>query len=124
MVQKNAKAPQHAGAGQVRHSHRAFANTHRQGVWMAALMVAALLALTPSPAFAGTPMGEVLCYVLYIIMGNAGRGMATIGMSVLGISAILGKASWGLAITVGVGIAVIFGCMNIVWVLGLGEAVC
>ncbi len=95
-------------------------------VWVSAAFVLAFaVVMMPFPALAyGTPMGEVLCYVLYIILGNAGRGLATIGVSVIGVAALLGKASWGLALTVGVGIAVVFGCVNIVWVLGLGTAQC
>jgi type IV secretory pathway VirB2 component (pilin) len=80
--------------------------------------------LMPAPANAGTPMGEVLCFILYIILGNAGRGLATIGIMVLGVAAVLGKASWGLAITVGVGIAVVFSCVQLVSLLGLGDAAC
>lgn len=98
---------------------------HAQQIWAAAAVVLGFAAvMLPVPAHAGTPMGEVLCFVLYIILGNAGRGLATIGVSVIGVAALLGKASWGLALTVGVGIAVVFGCVQIVYLLGLGEAVC
>ena len=83
------------------------------------------LVMMPGAAYAGTPMGQVLCFVLHgILMGQAGRGMATLGIAAVGVAALLGKASWGFALTVLVGIAVLFGCVGIVASLGLGVAVC
>lgn len=88
------------------------------------LVLFAVMSL-PQLAYAGTPMGEVLCFILLdILMGNAGRGMATIGVCAIGVAALMGKASWGLALTVGVGIAVLFGCVEVVAKLGLGRATC
>jgi type IV secretory pathway VirB2 component (pilin) len=55
-----------------------------------------------------TPMGEVLCTVVDFMYGNLGRGLATLAVITLGVGALLGKTSWGMAITVGIGIAVIF----------------
>jgi type IV secretory pathway VirB2 component (pilin) len=87
--------------------------------------MAVLVSVLPQAANAGTPMAEVLCFVLYdILMGWAGKGMATIGVSAVGVAALMGKASWGLALTVIVGIATLFGCVRIVSYLGLGFAAC
>ncbi len=53
-----------------------------------------------------TPMGAVLCYIAGFMYGNLGRGLATLAIIVVGVGATLGKVSWGLAITVAVGISV------------------
>ncbi len=53
-------------------------------------------------------MGFVLCYVVGFIYGNLGRGLATLAIIIIGVGATLGKVSWGLAITVGIGIAIVF----------------
>jgi type IV secretion system protein VirB2 len=67
-----------------------------------------------------TPMGDVLCTIItWVIYGNLGRGLAVIAVLIVGVGATLGKVSWGLAITVGVGIAVIFGAPGIVTALGV-----
>ncbi len=64
-----------------------------------------------------TPMGSVLCMVVGFVYGNLGRALATLAIIVIGVGATLGKTSWGLAITVGVGIAVIFNSQNILTLL-------
>lgn len=75
-------------------------------------------------AYAGTPMGDVLCTILGWMWGNLGRGLATLGICVIGTAAVMGKASWGLAATVAVGIAVLFGAAGVVDALGIGAASC
>lgn len=60
-----------------------------------------------------TAMGQVICDVVKWFWGNMGKGIACIAVSILGIGAMLGKTSWGLAMTVGVGIALIFGAPRI-----------
>ena len=80
------------------------------------LMASEALAQTPHYV---TPMGQVLCRIAgWIIYGNLGRGLATLAVIVVGVGAVLGKTSWGLAITVGVGISVIFGAGDISALLG------
>ncbi len=77
------------------------------------------------PAYADTtPMSEVLCQVLDILQGGAGKAMGTLGIAVIGIAACMGKASWGMAMTVGVGIGVMLGADQIVKLLGLGLPDC
>jgi type IV secretion system protein VirB2 len=73
-----------------------------------------------------SPMGFVLCSVAkWIIYGNLGRGLATLAIVVVGVGATLGKVSWGLAITVAVGISVVFGAPQIVSALmGSSISVC
>lgn len=61
----------------------------------------------------GTPMADVLCLIVNWFSGNLGRGLATIGVSAAAVGAIFGKISWGLALTVMVGVAVMFGASDI-----------
>ncbi|MDE3015517.1 MAG: TrbC/VirB2 family protein [Pseudomonadota bacterium] len=60
-----------------------------------------------------TPMGSVLCFILAIIYGNLGRAVAVMGVITLGFGAVLGKISWGPAITVAVGISIVFGSVGL-----------
>jgi type IV secretory pathway VirB2 component (pilin) len=74
-----------------------------------------------------TPMGMVLCRVVDFMYGNLGRGLATLGIITLGIGALLGKVTWGMALTVGIGISVIFNAEAIVSLLlcgNSGERIC
>jgi type IV secretory pathway VirB2 component (pilin) len=93
-------------------------------VVLAATFFVAMGLLTAYAAYAQTPhyvtpMGQVLCRIAgWIIYGNLGRGLATLAIVVVGVGAVLGKTSWGLAITVGVGISVIFGAPRISELLG------
>src|SRR4051812_33815987 len=89
--------------------------------WQICLMVmlSAVVLMTPDYAFAATtPMGDVLCTVTAWFTGNTGKGLATIAITVIGIGALLGKVSWGMAIIVGIGVAIIFGAAGIVTAMG------
>ena len=92
--------------------------------WQVCLVVMlGVLAMTlPDYAFAGsnTPMGAVLCTVTGWFTGNTGKGLATIAITVIGIGALLGKVSWGMAIIVGTGVAIIFGAATIVSAMSTG----
>ena len=79
----------------------------------------AVTVVLAAPAFATTSaMGAVLCLVICIIMGQFGRGLATLGIIFLGIAATIGKISWGLALVVVVGISVMFSAPAIMAILG------
>lgn len=65
-------------------------------------------------------MGNVLCTVKSWFTGNTGKGLATIAITVIGIGALLGKVSWGMAIIVGIGVAIVFGAAGIVDALNAG----
>ncbi len=56
-----------------------------------------------------SPIEKVLCTVLLIIIGDVGRGIATLAVMSMGIGAMLGKVTWGQALTVAAGIAIMFG---------------
>lgn len=93
--------------------------------WQVCLMImlSAVIVMMPDFAFAGavtnnTPMGNVLCTVVGWFTGNTGKGLATIAITVIGIGALLGKVSWGMAIIVGIGVAIVFGAAGIVAVMG------
>lgn len=67
-------------------------------------------------------IAAVLCQVVNWFLGPVGRGIATLAIIVLGIGALMGKVSYGMALTTGVGIATIFGAEKIVLEL-TGEAI-
>lgn len=56
-----------------------------------------------------SPMEQVLCSILLLIVGDVGRGVATLAVMSLGIGAMMGKVSWGQALTVVSGIGIMFG---------------
>ena len=90
---------------------------------LASLLCLALASGAAAASPYDSPMGFVLCSVArWIIYGNLGRGLATLAIVVVGAGAMLGKVSWGLAITVAVGISVVFGAPDIVAALTGGSA--
>lgn len=93
--------------------------------WQACLLVmlSAAIIMMPDFAFAvgnDTPMGRVLCTVVEWFTGNTGKGLATIAVTIIGIGALLGKVSWGMAMIVGIGVAIVFGAAGIVNAMGAG----
>lgn len=87
--------------------------------WQVCLLtlLTAIVISMPTLSFAAavnTPMGEILCVVTGWFTGNTGKGLATIAVTVIGIGALLGKVSWGMAIIVGVGVAIVFGAAGLV----------
>lgn len=89
-----------------------------------AVMLSAAVVLAPDFAFAGTvntPFGNIFCTVALWFTGNTGKGLATIAITIIGIGALLGKVSWGMALIVGTGVAIVFGAAEIVNALNAGE---
>ena len=87
------------------------------------VMLSVVVVSLPQLAFAtsvvnASPMSNALCIAATWITGNTGRGIATIGITIIGIGALLGKVSWGMAMIVGVGVAIVFGSTAIVQLLG------
>ena len=97
----------------------------KQG-WTFALCLTLALAMTmlPQAAMAGDTIGDVLCSVVGWFTGPVGRGIATLAIIVIGVGALMGKVSWGMAIIVGVGVAVVFGAPEIVGELGAEQDGC
>src|SRR5580704_10979157 len=81
-----------------------------------ALAIAAAALMLPDFAHAGTdtPIGNIFCILSTWITGNTGKGLATIAITVIGIGALLGKVSWGMAMIVALGVAVVFGASGII----------
>ena len=94
-------------------------NTMLQRQLLFVMLAALLLMLMMQASYAtNTPMGNVLCNIVFMVYGNLGRGLACLAVIIIGVGATLGKTSWGLAMTVGVGIAVIFNAEAVVGYLG------
>ena len=87
--------------------------------------VTIILIMLPGVVFAGpldTGVGTYICLIADNFSGNAGRGIATIGISVLGTLAILGRVTWTQALIIGVGVATLFGAPAIIQQLGATAA--
>jgi type IV secretion system protein VirB2 len=114
-------------------------NTMMRMVWCLALAYAACL--LPMDALAANvsigigggmgggggdsaTIGGLLCRVANWFTGSVGQGIATLAIIVIGIGALMGKVSWGMAIIVGIGVAVIFGAPTIVGELSGGLQGC
>jgi len=94
-------------------------------IWQVCLvvMLGVTFVMLPQLAYASSvtamsPMSNALCIAATWITGTTGRGIATIGIAIIGFGALLGKVSWGMAMIVGVGIAVVFGSSTLVMLLG------
>lgn len=75
-------------------------------------------------ATAGSTISDVLCEVVSWFTGSVGKGIATLAIIIIGIGALMGKVSWGMAIIVGIGVAVIFGASSLVDDLGGSAGSC
>lgn len=67
----------------------------------------AFFLLSCDSVFAGA-IAETFCSTVAIML-DVGRGIATLGVAVLGIAALLGKITWGQGALVITGIGVMFG---------------
>lgn len=65
------------------------------------------------PGYAASAIANVLCNVTTTVIVDVGRGIATLSIIVLGISALLGRATWAQGLTILAGIAIIFGAPGI-----------
>jgi type IV secretion system protein VirB2 len=57
---------------------------------------------------------EVFCNVVAVLNGPTGKAIATVAVIAVGVGALLGKISWGMALIVALGVALIFGANTIV----------
>lgn len=109
---------QHEISGQLKQS------IYKHAGYMVLMLVAAagFVALSAEPASAQqSPMGNVICMIIGVIYGNLGRGLSVLAVIVVGIGATLGKVSWGLAMTVAVGVGTVFGAVPLVAYLVSGS---
>lgn len=88
-----------------------------------ALGLFALALFAPQAVMAAEPLTTALCAVVGWMTGPTGGGIATLAVIIIGVGALLGKVSWGMAIIVGLGIATIFGAGELMNQLG-GENAC
>lgn len=82
--------------------------------------VLCLLLFFPSYAHAGvqtSPLSDTICLVIGWFTDGLGRGIATLGIIVLGIGAMMGKVSWQMALIVAFGVSVMFSGATIVSLL-------
>jgi len=96
-------------------------------LWRGMLVIAAVavFAMLPLEAMAvdkgkETSLDNMLCNVVSFFTGAVGKGIATLALIIVGIGALMGKVSWGMAIIVALGVAVIFGATTLVDALGGG----
>lgn len=75
-----------------------------------------------SVTFTTTPTGWVLCNLSTITASYVGKGLATLAVIFLGISAAMGKITWVQAVLLGIGLISLFGAGTIVdYVVGDGR---
>ena len=94
--------------------------------WSALLTVALFAAAMFVPDLASatatnSPMGSVLCKIVSWLTGPTGKALATLAIIIIGVGALMGKVSWGMAIIVAIGIAIVFGAPTILSLLGGGS---
>lgn len=81
------------------------------------VLTATLLFLLPDSAHAEGGVAawdKALQTIVGYMTGNTGRLLATIAVAALGYSAYTGRISWSRAITIAIGIGIVFGAANIV----------
>lgn len=90
------------------------------------LLVAYAVMLMPADAWAlggnSNSINDTICTVVGWFLGPIGKAIATLAIILIGVGALMGKVSWGMAIIVGIGIAVIFGADTIANQLGASTA--
>lgn len=84
----------------------------------AALLSFLIVALSANVAYAQA-MQFAICYVVHLLWGPLGTGMAILAVSAVSAAATMGKGSWGMALTVCVGISVLFGAAEMANILGV-----
>ena len=95
--------------------------------WNLTLLFAVCIGVTmlPESAFASSNALEaVFCNVVLLLTGTTGKAVATVAIIAVGVGALLGKISWGMALIVAVGVALVFGAGTIVDALGASANDC
>jgi type IV secretory pathway VirB2 component (pilin) len=98
-------------------------SAQRDAAWSAFLTLAlfAGVMLLPSVALADTPIADTLCTLVEWMTGTTGKAVATLAIIIIGVGALMGKVSWGMAIIVALGIAIVFGAEQILELLDSGD---
>lgn len=74
------------------------------------------LIIAASDVFASTtdPVGDMLCKMILIFRGNTARGIAVIGIVVLGIQTLRGQLKWEVALVIVTGVIILFKAPDII----------
>ena len=62
----------------------------------------------------GDPVGMALCNMILMFRGNTARGIAVVGIIVLGIQTLRGKLQWEVALVIVAAIIILFKAPDIV----------
>jgi type IV secretory pathway VirB2 component (pilin) len=93
----------------------------RDTLWTSFLALTLFVATLTMPEMALADAGsitETLCTLVNWMTGTTGRAVATLAIIIIGVGALMGKVSWGMAIIVALGVAIIFGAPALVGMLG------
>lgn len=82
------------------------------------------VSMIPESAFATNAIELAFCNVVNLLTNTTGRAVATVAVIAVGIGALLGKISWGMALIVAIGVALVFGASSIVTALGSSSGNC
>ncbi|MCC8371939.1 MAG: TrbC/VirB2 family protein [Rickettsia endosymbiont of Pseudomimeciton antennatum] len=86
------------------------------------------LIIAASDALATTtnvdPVGDVLCKMIAIFRGNTARGIAVIGIVVLGIQTLRGQLKWEVALVIITGVIILFKAPEIITMVAGGTDTC
>ena len=69
----------------------------------------------------GNAIENTLCKVVKLFTSTTGKAIATLAVIIVGVGALMGKVSWGLALIVALGIALVFGAASIVDAINGGK---
>ncbi|XVN42083.1 MAG: TrbC/VirB2 family protein [Candidatus Rickettsia vulgarisii] len=86
-------------------------------VWRLFFMLCSIvLIITARDALASTddPIGDAFCDMIEIFRGNTARGIAIIGIVVLGIQTLRGQLKWEVALVIVAGVIILFKAPDIV----------
>ncbi|MCZ6901446.1 MAG: TrbC/VirB2 family protein [Rickettsia endosymbiont of Ixodes persulcatus] len=78
------------------------------------LSVAIIMIAFDSLGSNGDPVGDALCKLIKVFRGNTAKGIAVVGMIVLGIQTLRGKLQWEVALVVVTAIIILFKAPDIV----------
>ena len=70
------------------------------------------------------PIGDALCKMINIFSGNTARGIAIVGVIVLGIQTLRGQLKWEVALVIVAGIIILFQAPAIITMVGGGADTC
>ncbi len=73
---------------------------------------------------AGDPVGDMLCKMIAIFRGNTARGIAVIGIVVLGIQTLRGQLKWEVALVIITGVIILFKAPEIITMIAGGADTC